>query len=47
MWCEKGFLTPDQQDVLMRPFTVEEGEYALKEMKNDTAPGPDGFPVFF
>lgn len=29
------------------PFTLQEIELAIMEMKTETAPGPDGFPVIF
>lgn len=31
----------------MRPFTIEEAEKVVKEMKGDMAPGPDGLSVTF
>lgn len=32
---------------LLRPFTMEELEKALKESKTNTTPAPDGFPAGF
>ena len=32
---------------LTAPFTMAELEVAVRETKSDTAPGPDGIPVFF
>lgn len=32
---------------LVRPFTMEELEKALKESKTNTTPAPDGFPAGF
>jgi hypothetical protein len=32
---------------LVKPFGDEEIEFAIKDMKTNTAPGPDGFPVAF
>jgi hypothetical protein len=31
----------------IKPFTDEEIEFAIKYMKTNTAPGPDGFPLVF
>jgi hypothetical protein len=47
MWHEKGKLNADQKEWLISPFTVEEVEHALEEMKTETAPEPDDFPVIF
>jgi hypothetical protein len=32
---------------LTRPFSPEEVGKAIREMKANSAPGPDGFPVVF
>jgi len=32
---------------LIKPFTLEELDNTIKQMKNNTAPGPDGFTVEF
>ena len=32
---------------LTKPFTLEELDAAVKDMKNSTAPGPDGFSIEF
>ena len=32
---------------LTKPFTMEVLELVVKEMKTNTAPGPDGLPVIF
>jgi hypothetical protein len=32
---------------LTRPFTLEELDVTIKQMKNNTTPGPDGFSVEF
>ena len=34
-------------EALIRPFSLEEVSGCLKEMRNNTAPGPDVFPVTF
>lgn len=43
MWNSDQQLSPEENDWLVRPFSLEELDVALKEMKNNTAPGPDGF----
>lgn len=35
------------KETLVRPFSMEELEQAVKEMRNNTAPGPDGFSTLF
>lgn len=47
MWKERGRLAAQENEELIKPFTMAELERALKEMKTNTAPGPDGFPVCF
>jgi hypothetical protein len=47
MWQDKGRLSLVQQVDLIKPFSVGEVEQALKDMKTDMAPSPDGFPVVF
>jgi hypothetical protein len=47
IWEEKGKLSQEQREWLVRPFTIQEVEYALREMKIEIASGPDGFPVIF
>ena len=32
---------------LIRPFTTEELERALKDLDSSSAPGPDGLPIGF
>jgi hypothetical protein len=44
---DRGRLDSVQKENLVRPFTMEEVERALKEMRTETAPGPDGFLVVF
>jgi hypothetical protein len=43
----RGRLSQEEREHLIRPFTFEEMDQALKQMKTDTAPGPDGFTVSF
>jgi hypothetical protein len=47
IWEEKGKLTQEKREWLVRPFTIQEVEYALREMKTETAPGPDELCVIF
>lgn len=47
MWTNEGRLTKEESEHITRPFTMVEIEQALKEMKTNTAPGPDGLPVSF
>lgn len=47
IWLEKGSLTEEDKRMLEMPFTMTEIEKAVKEMKSNTAPGPDGFHIGF
>jgi hypothetical protein len=47
MWQDKGRLTDDQRESIIRPFSMEKVEFAIQEMKIETASGPDGFPYVF
>jgi hypothetical protein len=47
MWQNKEKLGLEQQANLVKPFTIGEVEQALKDMKTETTPGLDGFPVVF
>lgn len=47
MWNSDQQLTNEENEWLVRPFCLQELDFALKEMKNNTAPGPDGFSVEF
>jgi hypothetical protein len=44
-WNERGRLS--NEEALIRPFTLEELEEALRDMEVNLAPGPDGLPVGF
>jgi hypothetical protein len=46
-WAEDGKLTEIEADDLIRPFTIEELEEALKDMDVNSAPRPDGQSVGF
>lgn len=39
IWKGRGSLSGIEQEILVRPLKIEEMEAALKEMKNNTAPG--------
>lgn len=43
----KLLLSKAEVESLIKPFTMEEFEVALKEMKTNTAPGPYGFLLEF
>lgn len=47
IWNNRGKLNQEDNDKLTRPFTMEEIEEALRGMKSNTAPGPDGFSATF
>lgn len=47
MWTSEQQISQEENDWLTRPFTLEELDTAIKEMKNNTAPGPDGFSIEF
>jgi hypothetical protein len=36
-----------KRENLTKPFSIEETERALNEMRTETTPEPDGFPVVF
>ena len=40
-------LTVDDNDILVAPFSEKEVFEAIVQMKNNKAPGPDGFPAEF
>jgi hypothetical protein len=46
-WTDRGRCGEEQNQWLVRPFTMIELEEAVKEMKSNTAPGPDGFSTSF
>ena len=45
IWSNQQKITPEENDRLTEPFTLEEVDAAVKEMRNGTAPGPDGFSI--
>ena len=46
-WAEKGRLDSTDNEFLISPFTLEEVRKTVFSMKENTAPGPDGFSVSF
>jgi hypothetical protein len=46
-WNERGRLSNEDAQGLIRPFTMKEIEEALRDMEVNSAPGPDGLPVGF
>jgi hypothetical protein len=47
IWEDLQKVSVEDNMWLTKPFTLEEIEGVIKEMKTNTAPGPDGFPVMF
>jgi hypothetical protein len=46
-WLYSQQIQQDEIEFLTRPFTIAELDVVIKEMKNNTAPGPSGFSVEF
>jgi hypothetical protein len=40
-------VSQEENDLMIRPFTMDEVEEAIFQMEHNKAPGPDGFPVEF
>jgi hypothetical protein len=47
LWPTNQRIQQRDNEFLTRPFTLEELDVTIREMKNNTAPGPDGFSVEF
>jgi hypothetical protein len=47
LWPASHQIQQADNEFLTRPFTLEELDATIKEIKNNTAPGPDGFSVEF
>jgi hypothetical protein len=47
LWSPHQMVSSQENDDLMRTFTVKELDAVLHDTKTDTAPGPDGLPVLF
>jgi hypothetical protein len=46
-WRVRGRLTQEDNDEILKPFSVEEVKKAIFEMKEESALGPDGFSMCF
>jgi hypothetical protein len=46
-WSDGDRVSVEDNVALTQPFSGEEIEFAIKDMKTNTAPGPDEFPVSF
>jgi hypothetical protein len=46
-WNDRGRLSNEEAQELIRPFTMKEIEGAITDMEVNSAPGPDGLPVGF
>jgi hypothetical protein len=46
-WNDRGRLSNEEAQELIRPFTIKEIEDTLRDMEVNSAPGPDGLPVGF
>ena len=47
MWNSEHKISQDENEWLTRPFTLNELDNAVKEIKGNTALGPDGFTIEF
>jgi hypothetical protein len=47
LWYDDQKISLEDNEFLTRPFSLEELDLTMKDMKNNTAPGPDGFSVEF
>lgn len=47
IWLEHQLITPEENEMLTRPFIVEELDAAVKDMRNGTAPSLDGLSIKF
>jgi hypothetical protein len=47
IWLPHNRVLEEENENLLRSFSMEELEDVLKDTKSDTAPGPDGIPVLF
>jgi hypothetical protein len=47
LWLAQQKVSSQENEDLMRSFTIEELDFVLHETKIDTALGPNGLPVMF
>ena len=47
LWPSYQQIQQEENEFLTRPFSLEELDVVIKEMKNNTALGPDGFSIEF
>ena len=47
IWASNGSLSASDNEFLTKPFSEEEVKATVFSMKEDTAPGLDGFSVSF
>jgi uncharacterized protein (DUF362 family) len=47
LWPNSQQIQPEDNEVLTKPFTLDELDMVIREMKNNTAPGPDGYSIEF
>jgi hypothetical protein len=47
LWSDDQKISLEDNEFLTRPFSLEELDLTMKDMKNNIAPGPDGFSVEF
>lgn len=47
IWGDRGRINEEENERLTAPFSLEEIENEMKEMKVNTALGPDGLSVCF
>ena len=46
-WPDDQKVSNENNEFFIKPFSLEEIDIVIKELKNNTAPGPDGMPVVF
>jgi hypothetical protein len=47
LWPANQQIQHVDNEALIKPFTLEELDITIRQMKNNTAPGPDGFSMEF
>uniref|UniRef100_J3M5F7 Reverse transcriptase domain-containing protein n=1 Tax=Oryza brachyantha TaxID=4533 RepID=J3M5F7_ORYBR len=46
-WCGEGCITQDHRELILKPFEMKELDRVINQVKNNTAPGRDGFSIHF